>query len=298
MLAFSIIVCTYNRAAFLRDTLRSILHHLGDELTYELMVVDNNSKDQTAAVVREFADDPHIRYVLETRQGLSHARNRGIQEAKYPIIVFLDDDIELHPRYGAVLTELYSNPEVYIAGGKVLPYQTQIPDWLPKEFHYLTSTLDFGDAPAIVNKLLGANHSFRKEVAERVGDYNAEIGPIGDFKLGGDENEFLLRAQGLGYRIHYHPELIVYHKVDNRMNKAFILQYAYNIGASEANIDYTNQKGKMALKCLKYLANGWLNGGGEADGKAESVGKVIRREHNRGYLTFIRRRLSGEAGGK
>ncbi|WP_247237233.1 glycosyltransferase family 2 protein [Telluribacter sp. SYSU D00476] len=285
---YSIIICTYNRATFLKETIDSILLHLTDQTKYELLIVDNNSTDTTAEVVKQYLHVPIIRYVFEQNQGLSYARNRGIKEARYPIIVFVDDDIDIDPNYLSVLDKLYSDPSVQIVGGKVLPYKSRVPEWLPKKYYYLASVYDMGDTPAFVPKLMGANHTFRKEVADKVGDYNVNIGPLGDFKLGGDENDFLLRAQNKGYRLLYHPDLIVHHKIQNRFNREFILKYSYNIGATEANIDYTNRKHLLALKCMKYVVDRLAAGIGLAPNGSTEIVKEIRKQHKQGYLDFVR----------
>ncbi len=285
---FSIIICTYNRSAFLKETIESILSHYKDNTNIELMIVDNNSTDNTAEVVKPFMRVPFVRYVLEKQQGLSAARNRGIKEAKFSILVFLDDDIDIDATYLTVLDKIYSDPTIFVAGGKVLPYKAQIPEWLPNKYYYLASVLDLGNTPKYVPKLMGANHTFRKEVATKVGDYNVKIGPLGNFKLGGDEDEFLYRAKQKGYQILYHPDLIVYHKIANRFNKEFILEYAFNIGASQANIDLEHNRFKLGLKVTKYITDTVINRMGFFKGIQDEFVHAIRKEHKRGYLNFIK----------
>ena len=289
MHSYSLIVCTYNRCSFLRETIESVLLQFADRATYELLIIDNNSSDDTALVVREFLHLPQVRYVLETSQGLSYARNRGIKEASKNIIVFLDDDIDLDANYPTMLDQIYSDPSIHIAGGKVLPYRRQMPDYLPRKYAYLVSVFDIGNEPAFVTKLMGANHSFRKEVAAKVGGYNISIGPNGDFKLGGDENEYLNRAQSAGYKLFYHPDLIVYHKIENRFSKEFILQYAYNIGASEANIDYLQRKWFLALRTLKYLANSILHRLNLFNDGQNQFVQLIKKASRKGYLDFVKK---------
>src|SRR4051794_13704771 len=88
----SIVLCTYNRAPLLARALTALVAAAADDA--ELIVVDNNSTDGTAGVVRQFADGPlHIRAVHEPRQGLSFARNTGICAARGELIAFTDDDV-------------------------------------------------------------------------------------------------------------------------------------------------------------------------------------------------------------
>ncbi len=290
MLRYRIIICTYNRVAFLKETIESVLSRLADCDNYELLVIDNNSTDNTREVVEEYLHLPIVRYIVEANQGLSFARNRGIKEAKHAIIAFIDDDVDIHPDYLSILDKAYKDPAIQIVGGKVLAYQTHIPDWLPVKYQYLASIFDQGDSPKFVTKLLGANHTFRREVADSVGGYNTKVGPIGDSKLGGDEDEFLYRAQQKGYQVYYEPELIVYHKIANRLNKDFILQYAYNIGVSTATIDQTHNKLRTALKVLKYASSQLLDGAFSSTDDQGAFTRSIQRAQQRGYLETIKQR--------
>jgi glycosyltransferase involved in cell wall biosynthesis len=98
MMNASVIICTYNRSGSLERTLASLARmELRDSADWELLVVDNNSKDDTRVVVDGFtrASGVNCRYIFEKEQGLSHARNRGIREAKGEIIAFTDDDVLL-----------------------------------------------------------------------------------------------------------------------------------------------------------------------------------------------------------
>ena len=94
----TVALCTYNRADFLRQTLAGLARQNFPRDQFEVLVIDNNSRDHTAAVVAEFANTvPAPRHVLETQQGLDYARNRAISEARGDIIIFGDDDILVAP---------------------------------------------------------------------------------------------------------------------------------------------------------------------------------------------------------
>src|SRR5262245_60987260 len=97
-MGITITIQTYNRADEVRRTLWSLSKiDTRGVPPYEVLVVDNNSDDHTPSVVREFSSafGSRLRYVSESRQGLSHARNRAITEARYEIVAFLDDDVEV-----------------------------------------------------------------------------------------------------------------------------------------------------------------------------------------------------------
>src|SRR5215469_2479676 len=92
----SVVICTHNRCKLLKDTLVSLAQMAKPEgLPWELLVVDNNSSDQTKEVVESFSGGCELKpqYVFERAPGLSHARNRGVKESRADIISFLDDDV-------------------------------------------------------------------------------------------------------------------------------------------------------------------------------------------------------------
>lgn len=252
MLSFSLIICTYNRASYLRETIESVLHHFKNKNNYELLIINNNSTDHTVKVVEEFIDNPVVKYFLETNQGLSHARNRGMKEARNDVFVFLDDDIDIEKNYLDLCEELYRDPAINIVGGKVLPYNKAVPDWLPLNFFFIASIFDLGNEKQFVEKLMGANYTMRREVAEKTGLYNPELGRKGNSLMAGEEVDYLRRAQNLGYRVLYHPHLIVYHKIENKLNKKYVYENMYKNGKTEAFLD-ANNKVRFFLRAVKSL---------------------------------------------
>ncbi|MFD1909539.1 glycosyltransferase family 2 protein [Paenibacillus rhizoplanae] len=118
----SIIICTYNRSALLVKTLHSLLP-LENLHQAEIIVVDNQSTDDTAAAIKGFigtyGDDMDIRYLLEPVQGLSAARNTGILASKSQLIAFLDDDaIPCRTWITTIVSTFAARPEVMAMGGK------------------------------------------------------------------------------------------------------------------------------------------------------------------------------------
>lgn len=90
----SIVICTYNRADILQQTLESFFSLNSLDNNFELIVVDNNSTDTTREIVEYFVDqNPQVLYRFEKKPGLSQARNTGIKEAKGEIVAFVDDDV-------------------------------------------------------------------------------------------------------------------------------------------------------------------------------------------------------------
>src|SRR5215212_6049306 len=94
--SISIAVCTWNRARMVEKTLESFTRLVVPEgVNWEVVVVNNNSPDDTETVLERFAARLPLRHFLETRQGIAHARNRAAREARNDVILWTDDDVQV-----------------------------------------------------------------------------------------------------------------------------------------------------------------------------------------------------------
>ena len=122
----SVILCTYNRCESLTRALESVAaSQMPDSVDWEILVVDNNSKDRTRAVTSEFClrHPGRVRYLFEAQQGLSNARNAGIHEARSEIIAFTDDDVTVEPTWLHNLTASLHDGLWAGAGGEYAPHR-------------------------------------------------------------------------------------------------------------------------------------------------------------------------------
>src|SRR5262245_35900641 len=105
----SVVVCTYNRAALLREALRSLFAQKLEDLSYEIIVVDNNSSDDTPARVESLKSESPVplHYFRESRQGNAYARNAGVEQAAASIIAFLDDDCTADENWIAMIKSAF-----------------------------------------------------------------------------------------------------------------------------------------------------------------------------------------------
>ena len=211
-----IIVPTHDRPASLRRTLQSVIPQLAP--SDDLLVVDNNSGPETSAVCREFA--PRVRCIREPRQGLSHARNAGIEALGYvgadDIIAFIDDDIEAQPGWiDALVSALRSHSEVSCAGGRVLPSATSVlPAWLTREHWAPLALQDHGEQERVFDErnpvgLVGANFAFRADVFHALGGFSPAVQRVRDGIGSTEDHEFLRRMYASGRTALYVPEAVV-----------------------------------------------------------------------------------------
>jgi glycosyltransferase involved in cell wall biosynthesis len=134
----SVVVPTFNRRQLLQRTLESLLQQQSGSVRYEVLVVDNNSTDDTRAVVDALTRRWRgVRYLFEPRCGVSHARNTGIAAARAPIIAFIDDDVEADPVWIATIKRVFDDhPGIDCVGGRIdARWAAPPPAWLtPKHW--------------------------------------------------------------------------------------------------------------------------------------------------------------------
>jgi glucosyl-dolichyl phosphate glucuronosyltransferase len=244
----TVTIQTYNRAQMLAETLeslRSLRCPAGVE--YEILVVDNNSADGTPEVIREYSSllAPRLRSVFEPRQGLSHARNCALREAKGQIVSFLDDDVIVDPDWLAAVSGAFAQYSAAVVGGKsYLIYPRQKPDWLTAEHEELLSLLDHGDEVLVgtQNDLFGLNFSVRRDVAVRVGGFNPTLGRSGQNLASGEERELQDKIAAIGGVVVYEPHAIVGHIVaPERLTKRWFVRRVYQSARSGQRMRFARQ---------------------------------------------------------
>jgi glycosyltransferase involved in cell wall biosynthesis len=235
----SVVLATYNRAASLRTTLETFSRLVcPPALAWELLVVDNNSSDNTPSVIQEFSRTARfpVRYILEKRQGKSFALNSGVAEAKGEIIAFTDDDVLLHPDWLTNLTRALEGSEYAAVAGRIVPsWNHPKPEWLEMDGQQAVVNLELGDEVTEIRlPPLGANSAFRKQVFGKYGLFRLDLGPNESrHTITCEDWEFGERVMRGGEKVVYCPTAIVYHPVDpKRTTKKYFLDWYYYNGVS------------------------------------------------------------------
>ena len=252
----SVIICTYNREKYIGNLLESIAANTLAKQEYELLLVDNNCTDNTKTVCMEFANrhqDINFRYLQESEQGLSAARNKGIKEAKGNILVYVDDDALVDNTYLQTFADFFSlNPDKYAAGGPIIPlYETKEPEWMtPYTKALLTGYMYFGDKERQYPRGRypgGGNAAYRAEVFQKTGLFNTELGRKGDSLMGAEEKDIFDKMQTLGMQFYYLPEAVLHHIIpQKKLEKDYFDRLTLQIGKSE-------QKRTLAISKWKYF---------------------------------------------
>jgi glycosyltransferase involved in cell wall biosynthesis len=227
----SIVISTYNRCELLDGALRALLSQTQADLSYEILVVDNNSTDQTRSLVRALAaqNPEKLKYLFEPKQGISYGRNAGIAVAKAPVIAFTDDDVRVAQDWiGRIKAGFEANPDIDFLGGRVIPrWPVEPPSWLTKEHWSPLALLDYGDRPFLVDSgnqlcLIGANLAFRRRAFEKVGLFKTDFQRVKDGIGSLEDHEILLRLWRANSRGLYLPELVVTAEIEaERMEKPY-----------------------------------------------------------------------------
>lgn len=212
-------VPTYNRSEVIKKTLLVFQSLNLPSCDFELIVVDNNSSDNTRQICEEFLPT-NGRYVLEVKQGVSHARNRVFEEAQGDIVAFTDDDgspdkdwlLEIEK-----LAQIYPDSGLFM-GRTINEWEVDPPAWYQEDpMHKVIFNYNFDMGNEICEIPLGCypsgpNMAVRHSVYEKIGGFDPKFGIIGGKKIGGEEIDFAWRARRAGFNGYYSPSLIVYHR--------------------------------------------------------------------------------------
>lgn len=236
-MTLDILIPTWNRDDFLRRTLESVAAALEPQgLHVRVTVIDNNSRDNTGKVVQQamgrFAG--RLRYILETKQGRSHALNAGIAATDADLIGFIDDDEEIHPRWLSIVRESFEDPAVDFIGGPYIPkWVCAPPDWLPASYRGVigwaetaNSVQQFGSG--FPGHLCGGNAVIRRDLLQKCGAYATDIGRTHKRLLACEDVEMYERLLAAGGRGLYIPNLIIFHHIfPERLTKSYFRKWAF-----------------------------------------------------------------------
>ncbi len=252
----TVILCTYNRCQSLAKALESVAHsEMPESGSWEVLVVDNNSKDATRNVVAEAAEryPGRFRYLFEPQQGKSYALNAGIRESHGKVLAFMDDDVVVDSHWLQKLTAIFEQAGWEGAGGRILPEGSFVPPrWLSVDGKYALAPLalfDLGLEPGELREPpIGTNMAFRKEVFEKLGGFRTDLGPSPGSEARSEDMEFGDRVLGAGQRLWYEPSAVVYHSLPaNRLTREYFLAWWHDKAQADLRASGLPQDGKLRL---------------------------------------------------
>jgi glycosyltransferase involved in cell wall biosynthesis len=246
-----VIVPSFNRSKSLGRALRSLSGaQVPPGLSVSITVVDNNSSDDTPAIVegaRAYFNYP-LHYIFEKRQGVVHARNTGIAQTSGDLIAFIDDDEEIGAGWYQEVASAFSDPSVDFIGGPYIPrWAIDPPHWVTSRLAGLLGAFNLGDQPFLwdhnaAGALPGGNAVIRRSMIERAGPFSTSLGVFGKRYLGNDDTEVFLRLLDFGANGRYVPKLAIYHHIPaGRLTKKYARKLKFWGGVSMGKIDELRQ---------------------------------------------------------
>jgi glycosyltransferase involved in cell wall biosynthesis len=322
--SISVLICTYNRAELLEQTLEALARaHTPARCAVEIVVVDNNSTDETAAVVRRaaMAAPWPVQYVREQQQGKSFALNTGLSVAQGDVIALTDDDVIPSADWLVrILSNFRAADGVVFVFGKVLPRWAVSPPpelltvrardiWGPLALvDYGDETIRYDAGTFGTRRLpIGANLAIRRDAIERIGGWRTDLGKVDNTLIAGEDHELCVRLFRAGlYSGVYDPAVWVRHLVPaSRLTRRYFRRWFYWHGRTMArmadavylDLDLTRVPsiaGVPRFVYREFLQQGrrWLGRVGRSDGLALLIEEVLLVEYV-GFFSEIWRSRMG-----
>jgi glycosyltransferase involved in cell wall biosynthesis len=259
----TIIICTFNRSKLLGRVLEDIDRQVvPPEMSWEAVVVDNNSSDQTRAVVARFAEgNPEkFRYITEKRQGKSFALNRGVDCARGKIVAFTDDDVEIDRVWLCNIKKMFDSYGCSGVGGRIVArWPFEKPTWIKTDGKYglmgVIVEFDLGDSVCDLYRMpFGANMAFKRSMFENYGLFRTDLGPRPGSKGYYEDTEFALRLRGGGEKLLYAPSAVVWHPVEReRARKKYYQSWYFGYGRALVKTSGIPQEAVLYWGVPRYL---------------------------------------------
>jgi glycosyltransferase involved in cell wall biosynthesis len=247
----SILICTYNRARLLRETLAALQAMTWPpDCRAEIVVVDNNSSDNTPLVIAEAVRHSTVPVVAlrEQAQGKSFALNRGLKSVRGDIVALTDDDVWPNTDWLSRIVADFRERDVTFVFGKVLPRWSQLPppEMLTPSAQDIWGPLalvDYGDVPldylteSTGQRLpIGANLAFARDALVALGGWRTDLGKVNNTLISGEDHEIFIRLRRHGlYAGYYDPAVSVRHFVPaDRLTRKYFRQWFFWHGKTQA----------------------------------------------------------------
>jgi glucosyl-dolichyl phosphate glucuronosyltransferase len=231
----TVIICTYNRASLLNNTLAQLTDlDLSSCAAVEILVVNNNSTDDTDAVIRRHSEHLPIRRLWEPRPGKSRAANRAVREARGDLLLWTDDDVLVERGWlKAYVEAAQAYPHVSFFGGPIEPwFETDPPAWILRHYPLIAGCFAVRDAfeerfaPIRKDYMpYGANMAMRRHCLDTC-SFDVRLGPEGDNQIGDEDGTLLQALLATGMQGLWVKEASVRHFIPKaRLTEPFIWKF-------------------------------------------------------------------------
>lgn len=253
MIDITVAIPTYNGAEKIPKVFEKLQQQTGlENVNWEIIVIDNNSSDDTSKVVKEYQDinflPVELKYYFESQQGASSARQRAVKEAKGELIAFLDDDnlpeinwlaeavifAQKHPKAGAYNGKIFGKYETNPPDNfQVIENHLAIRDRGKKAILFEPDKLRLPPSAGLVVR--------KKSWLESVPQKTKFTGIIGNLRGSGEDYEILLYLDKAGWEIWYNPSQKIEHYIPaSRLEKQYLLTLAMSNGLAICQLRMIN----------------------------------------------------------
>jgi len=244
-----VVVCTFNRSAILKECLSSLLEQTVPGEVFQVLVIDNNSTDDTKNIVRDCGRVANLRYLVEWEQGLSYARNKGMRCADADWIIYLDDDTRVPRDFIEKALYTISHFPFDCFGGLYLPwFKYRRPCWFRDEY---ASNGKLLSTVGVLEKgyASGGIVAFNKERLKRLGGFPISLGMSGKRVAYGEENYVQKRLKESGGIIGFNPDWTVDHLVaEYKLNPWWFVRSKYAVGRDSVHAYGLNWRFPLLVK--------------------------------------------------
>lgn len=212
----SVIVCTYNRNDLLSICLRSLENQKADKNLFEVIIINNNSTDNTQKVANKFVNkNNNFRVFIEKKQGLSNARNRGWKEARGEYVAYIDDDAKADSKWILEMVNfIHKYPNVMVFGGPYYGFSLKpLPKWFPPNYGTKVLSKRIRKLKKGKEYLSGSNMVFHRDIFKEFGGFKSSLGMSGNTIGYGEEPELQDRLFKKNIPIYYYPSLRIEHLI-------------------------------------------------------------------------------------
>ena len=264
----SVVICTYNRCEQLASALQSLKLSCAavDARLFEVLVVDNNSSDDTRNTVQQIGTEFPLHYVFEAEQGLSNARNRALREFKGDWLLFVDDDVIVDENwFPSYLNLIQSGVAAGYIGGRILPlWREHPPRWLHDDdlafFPGILMKYDLGESDRPIGlhepAPYGASLAISRPLIQAVGQFRTDLGVVGRVPARGEDTDYLVRGLEKGFKGYYCGTSLCHHLVDkNRLSLRYLYRFGVQKGIAKARMDQT-ESAPLTVSILGFVIRG------------------------------------------
>jgi glucosyl-dolichyl phosphate glucuronosyltransferase len=243
-LLLTVAICTYNRSAYLPDTLRCLEAQRGEVAGIEVLVVNNNSSDATESLLRDWVWTGRCKWswVTEKMQGLSHARNRALRDSGAPWVLYIDDDVFVAEDFLESWVGFIRRHDRMAGGGGPIAvhFDAGRPGWFPM---VLRQMLGYHAPYAAEVRYRGSDYPHggnmlvNRKMALTLGGFDPELGRKGAALGGGEEKDLFARLRGRGGEVWFNPGAGLRHRIGaERLTREYVLGQARGMGAGDRRV--------------------------------------------------------------